>query len=341
MKNASRSASPSKSRRHGSVKQPPVLVSTEHKRITNLAEAQHFLSALAAAPPGIVLRERLQSKDSSKDVFVWQGETMVLLKKYLGNYFGRAVVTTVIGNLPYIIYPPNITSLYMYSSITQGGRVAVGGMHFGKYDPTKSHFRLVGTIPSGVLGAFPNLIAGQPTLELQVTKDHSGRPQWSDSVAVGTIPGPLEVPGLLDQNAFLQIVAVNGKVSDPWPVQFKAQRQVIRIPFSQFRTVACGDGDNTCGGGPSFTVAAVHGAMYSSSSGTDFYSCQLQNQYIYDHYEWAVADGINGGPFGGDPDPVGSDTINLKVSWFYDFSGTSVYALNVFAIGPIGITGGW
>ena len=154
--------------------------------------------------------------------------------------------------------------------------------------------------------------------------------------------GVVDSPGP-DQAAFLQIVTKDGKVSNQWPIQFTATRAIIRIPGTALTPVACGSGgDDFCYIGSDsdpFTVAGGHAMSlgFYSASGTDVYNCSLKNGWVFDHYQWGTQDGIQGGPFGLAPDPVGQSEFTLAISWFFDVFGSSSYDISVFIIGPVGV----
>jgi hypothetical protein len=316
---------------------PLAMVTSEHKRITNSTEAREFLAGLAKAPAGVRLTQRLRTEDGTKEIYVWEALSLSVMTSYLAAQFKGAHVT---GHVGYGPPPPvQITEVLLFSDITPGGAVIVGGVNFNTYKAGKSKFLLVGGIQNGQVGAFqsPILVGNLPALEVGIT-------QWGDSFAAGFIPGPVEITGVLDQPAFLQIVTAAGKSSNLWPVSFRAIRGApIEIPGTAFSTVNCAGGGTCYTNISDSSVGGFHGGGFinTGGSGTDKYSCQLQNQFTYDHYEWAIEDGVNGGPFGGNPDPTGLAEIDLEISWFYNggLETSSLYALSVFAVGPQGLTG--
>jgi hypothetical protein len=312
---------------------PLVVVTTEHKKTTNPTEARAFLAALAKAPAGVRLLQKLHSEDGSKGVYVWEAPSLSVITRYLKDHFQGAHFGGPIG---FSDPTPLITQVYTFVSlITAGGDVMIGGVRFGTYKQNKSKILLVGSIVEGQSGAFPpsgGLVGGFPALELEGL-------QWGDTFAAGSIP---KVTAVLDQPASLQIVTAAGKSSNLWPVQFRAARNLVPvlIPGSAFNITACpGGGCSSVDGG---TVSGFHysnALLLGSGSGTDKYTCQLLNGFVYAGYEWTIQDGVNGGPFGANPDPIGQSEINLEVSWFYDFFNSSLYSLSVYAVGPTGLTG--
>lgn len=320
---------------------PLVIVTSEHQQITNPTEAREFLNALAKAPAGVRLTQRLRTENGSNEIYVWETPSLSVMTHYLAAQFKGAHVTGTVGFGP--VPPPLITQVLFFSDITPGGGAIIGGVNFGTYKARKSQFLLVGGIPNGQKGAFqPQVLVGNlPALELTISNLNT-KPQWGDSFAAAVIPNG--ITGVLDQPAYLQIVTAAGKSSNLWPLNFRASRGVpIQIPGSAFNIVTCAGGGTCLTDITDSSVGGFHGGGFinTGGSGTDKYSCQLQNQFTYDHYEWAIEDGVNGGPFGGNPDPVGLPDINLEISWFYSggLETSSLYALNVFAVGPQGFSG--
>jgi hypothetical protein len=191
-----------------------------------------------------------------------------------------------------IEFPPQITAVFLFSIIRPGGGVIIQGEHF-----------------QGQPGQFLLLLSASGT-QLELTNL-----QWGDTFAGGIIP---PITGVPDQPAFLQIITQDGKASNQWPVQFTASREVALLPGTALTPVACGS-DGYCYVGSAtdpFTVAGGHamGVGLYSGSGTDVYNCTLQNGWVFDHYQWGTQDGIQGGPFGQAPDPVGQAEFTLAIS---------------------------
>jgi hypothetical protein len=107
--------------------------------------------------------------------------------------------------------------------------------------------------------------------------------------------------------------------------------------------VSCGNGgDDLCYTGSDtdpFTVAGYHAMSlgFYSANGTDVWNCNLSNGWVFDHYQWDAQDGIQGGPFGQAPDPVGQADFTLAISWGFGWFGSSNYELSVFVVGPAGM----
>lgn len=325
-----------------------VLATTEHRPIASPGEAKVFLRALAEAPEGVRLTQRLRSDDGKTEVRLWEAPSMKLLGSYIAAKFPGGNVTGQIG----IFDPPNNNPAITIAIAdpTPGSGVIVGGVNFRAYKADQSQLLLVGGRNAGALGAFPAALTSRivdndlPAIELNNLT-------WGDTYASGFLPGvtlPNGSPGLtgvLDQQAYLMIVTAAGKVSNLWPVTFTAVRGGPSvIPGSAFNIDECAGGG--CGDLTGGTIYGSHSGPLSPfiegpSSGTDRYSCQLKNQFVYYDYQWVIQDGVNGGPFGPNQGPSSQTEIDLEVSWFYDFGAGvgSLYQLDVRAIGPVGLTG--
>ena len=106
---------------------------------------------------------------------------------------------------------PQINSIVPFSAVTPGGGLILVGENFGN-------------------------LPGQLWIHL---KDFKGKPvdyqlldsqnQWGDTFAGGTVPN---IPGVLDQQATLTVVAQCGAVSNAWPAHFTAAIDVADLAFS-------------------------------------------------------------------------------------------------------------
>ncbi len=344
--------SPSKT---GPEQTPYVVVTTEHQPIESPSEAEEFLTALSKAPDGVRLTQRLRSVSGSREVRLWEAPSLDVMTGYVSREFPGAQVTGTVGIFAPVNKNPVIN--VALADPTPGGGVIVGGVNFGAYKAGESQLLLVGSLPIETTGAFPGalvarLVDNMPAIEISGPPSYTGM-QWGTTFAAGLTPGVAPaggapgLTGVLDQPAFLQIVTAAGKSSNLWPVSFRAARGgPMLIPGSAFDVVECG-GRGTCGLG--VTGGSVAGYHYSwgapfiagSGSGTDRYSCQLTNQFVYYDYQWLIQDGVNGGPFGPNPGPSSQTEIDLEVSWFYDagVGQSALYALGVYAVGPVGLQG--
>lgn len=291
---------------------------SEHEIHDSEAFRRGVNSALIKGVVKFRLHQRLIPENQSRAYLLWEAPSEEELRDFIDHNFPTPDVHRFgLWNIHAIEFPPIITAIFPFSVIQPGGGVIIQGTHF-QDQPGKFQLRLT---QSGMQFELSNL-------------------QWGDTFAAGTIPMMTGVP---DQAAFLQIVTKDGKVSNQWPIQFTATRAIIRIPGTALTPVACGSGgDDFCYIGSDsdpFTVAGGHAMSlgFYSASGTDVYNCSLKNGWVFDHYQWGTQDGIQGGPFGLAPDPVGQSEFTLAISWFFDVFGSSSYDISVFIIGPVGV----
>ena len=280
-----------------------------------------FRGANAALIKGLTkfrLYERLTVADRSRAFFVWEAPSEHELREFIEHDFPSIEVQHFnLWTIPFIEFPPVITSVFLFSVIQPGGGVIIQGQNF-QAQPGK--FLLL--------------------LPVSGTQVELTGLQWGDTFAAGVIP---PITGVPDQAAFLQVVTQDGKVSNQWPVQFKATRIVVRLPGTALTPVACGSGGSDfCYIGSdsdSFTVAGGHAMSFGlySASGTDVYNSSLKNGWVFDHYQWGTQNGIQGGPFGQAPDPVGQADVTLAISWFFDVFGSANYDISLFVVGPVGV----
>jgi hypothetical protein len=295
-----------------------VRILSEH----HVHDSESFLrgvnAALIKGLPKFRLYQRLSPKNLSRAYLLWEAPSEDQLRGFIERNFPSAEVHSfTVWNIPAIEFPPLITAIFPFSVIRPGGGVIVQGEYFQDQP-----------------GQFV-LSLNQSGQQLELTNL-----QWGDTFAAGTIP---MIAGVPDQPAFLQIITKDGKVSNQWPVQFTATRVVILLPGSALTPVACGSGgDDFCYVGSNtdpFTVAGGHAMSVGlySASGTDVYNCSLKNGWVFDHYQWGTEDGIQDGPFGLAPDPVGQADFTLAISWFFDVFGSASYDISLFVVGPAGV----
>jgi len=275
-------------------------------------------TALIKGIPKIRLYQRLVAADRSRAFFVWEAESEHQLREFIGEHFpSKEVQRYTLWIIPYIKFLPVITSVFPFSVIQPGGGVIIQGQNFS----AKPGQFLLGLATSGRQVDLTNL-------------------QWGDTFAAGTIP---TITGVPDQPAFLQIITQDGMISNQWPVHFTAARTLVRLPGTALTPVACGNsGNDFCYMGSDtdpFTVAGGHAMSvgFYSASGTDVYNCTLRNGWVFDHYQWGTQDGIQGGPFGQAPDPVGQSDFTLAISWFFDVFGSASYDISLWVVGPVGV----
>lgn len=288
----------------------------------HLHDSEAFLrganAALIKGLPKFRLYQRMTVADRSRVYFLWEAPGEHELREFIQRDFPPPEVHHFgLWKIPVIEFPPAITSVFPFSVIRPGGGVIIRGEHLRD---KPGQFLLLLSV-SGTRVELTNL-------------------QWGDTFAAGLIP---MITGVPDQPAFLQVITEDGKASNQWPVQFTATRVVVLLPGTALTPVACGSGgDDFCYVGSEtdpFTVAGGHAMAFGlySASGTDVYSCFLGNGWVFDHYQWGTEDGVQGGPFGQAPDPVGQAEFTLAISWFFDVFGSASYDISLFVVGPTGV----
>ncbi len=275
-------------------------------------------AAIVKGLPSVRLYQRMTAADRTRAYFLWEVAGEHELREFIERNFPAAAVHRfTLRPIPFVEFPPLITSVFPFSIIRPNGGVIIQGEYF-KSKP----------------GEFLLLLSTSGT-QLKLTDL-----QWGDTFAAGVIPA---ISGVPDQPAFLQIITDEGRVSNEWPVQFTAARAVVLLPGTALTPVACGSGgDDFCYIGSAtdpFTVAGGHAMSFGfySASGTDVYNCSLNNGWVFDHYQWGTQDGIQNGPFGAAPDPDGQAAFTLAISWFFDVFGSASYDISLFAVGPVGV----
>ena len=276
--------------------------------------------ALVKAMPALRIRQSLLAENHTRAFILWEAPSAEAVRDFINGVFTdpQAREFSVFGGITGPLTPgPAITSVFPFSVIRPGGGVIVLGTNFRD---TPGLFLLKGNFPGG---------------QVNLTDL-----QWGDTFAGGVIP---QVTGAPDQQASLQIVTFDGKSSNLWPVEFTATRQVVLLPGNVLTLIGCGSSgfggiDNCLDFGPPHTIEGFHSSTVDSSAdGQDVYQCELQNGWVFDHYAWGVQDGVNGGPFGPEPDPVGKSSFTIDVHWFFDVFSSAYYELSIFVVGPVGV----
>jgi hypothetical protein len=217
---------------------------------------------------------------------------------------------------------PKITSVFPFSVIKPGGGVIVLGELFGGA-------RYPGQLLLKGLRRWDGAPVGDLALEGL---------SWDDTAVGGTIPW---VTGVRDQDATLQVVTKAGHASNEQKVRFTAARAADRLPSRHARVVTCSqasDHSNRCVAGPGTsdlarTLTGEH-IGGSDAYGSDIFYAALQNDWVFDGYEWGYQHGIQGGPLGFHP---GSFQTQLAVNWFHDVLGRADYGLDLYITGPDGV----
>jgi hypothetical protein len=291
---------------------------SEHK----VHHPEKFLHGVNAAVvkgiPKFRLYQRLVVADRSRAFLQWEAASEHELREFIELHIPTDKVHDFhLWVVPIVQFLPLITSIFPFSVIKPGGGVIVQGVNFQSQ-------------PGRLL-----LALNSSGMQLDLTNL-----QWGDSFAAGTIP---MITGVPDQPGFLQVITHDGKASNQWPVQFTATRVVVLLPGTALTPVACGQGGNDfcylSAGSDPFTAAGGHSMSlgFYSASGTDVSNCTLANGWVFDHYQWGTQDGIQGGPFGLAPDPVGQAEFTLAISWFFDVFGSASYDISIFVVGPAGV----
>ncbi len=227
-----------------------------------------------------------------------------------------------LGNLLFSV-PPKIEEIFPLSNIRPGGVVAVRGSGFGdKF----GEFYL--KLASGIIYRIWN----SPGL-------------WKDHVVSGLMDP--ESSGLMDEDATLYVKTADGKLSNGWPVKFRARRDVKLLPPADVVT-KCSEvaSENNCGDGDSVsTVNGYHREDYPMGhTGSDIFSFTLKNGWVVDSYKfspWAMNGWVK------DPSGlfVGADNVKLHITWHVDAQwylpgedpSVVSYFLDIYITGPAGV----
>lgn len=187
---------------------------------------------------------------------------------------------------------------------------------------------------------------------------------WYPGLIGGIVP---DAPsGTKDQVGWL-FVKTGGWQSKPWPVQFKAKREIRLVPMKMVQVKECNDtaDENICNHvdntdcdvyghvcpwqclvgqwcGPGSTLSSIAGYHYntvqlSADVGWDRYTATVKNGYVfhdikssYENIDGGHASNIEGFKKGG-----ASTTFTMQ--WSADGDGGVFYTINLYAIGPKGV----
>jgi len=189
---------------------------------------------------------------------------------------------------------------------------------------------------------------------------------WYPGLIVGTVPN---VPGGTKDQIGALFVKTGGWQSNPWPVQFKAKREIKLVPMKMVQVKQCSDNadENICNHvdnsdctyifgtkicpwqcqvgqwcGPGSTFASIGGYHYntlhlSGDVGWDKYTATVKNGYVfhdikssYENLDGGHASNIEGFKKGG-----ASTTFTMQ--WSVDGDGGVFYTIDLYAIGPKGV----
>jgi hypothetical protein len=263
------------------------------------------------------LEHAILSADEKRVVIIWS------IKDSIEDVIEKSPFRGAILKEQWRVYvpdaPPSITRVVPWiSQIVPGGNVVVEGDHFGAHP---GELLLHGAFPSG-------------KMNLTITA-------WGSHFASGVVPS---ITGVMDQDVEVQIVDAKGRGSQLVQVAFRAERDIRQIPRECIKKIhfAKRSWQSLYGvdSAPNPTITGRHapGIGGLPSAGRDAYDCELANGWTFHSYAWLEADGIDGGPFGNFPDPVGASKFTVYVKWFFDFMSSANYRLNVYAIGPLGVS---
>jgi hypothetical protein len=268
-------------------------------------------------PRGIRIQARAYHEDGKGVTLTWRAPSLDALMKFVdGNLRG-----TLVGKVVPIRFdpdPPVITSVFPFSVIQPNGGVIIQGVNFGE---SPGQFIMNGSEFAG----------GSISL---------GSLTWNETVIGGVIPN---IFGVRDQQVTLQVITNTGQRSNAMPVQFTAAREVQALPADIFQ-VGISDSSVVGYADPPITFEYYHFDdipvvdMFTGNSGTDYFTTDLKNGWVYYSYQWTLeTSGVQGGPFGPDPEPVGQAHIELAISWSYGPLSSAQYGITIYGIGPVGV----
>ncbi len=230
---------------------------------------------------------------------------------------------------------PSITGLTDGSNITPSGSVGIKGHGFGNEQGTKQVF----------LGDLRKYNSPTPNQrELKVFPNG-----WTDTQIVATIPS--NIAEVMDQTASLYI-RDGDQWSSPYPVKFKATKDMRLLPASDVQVLRCSDyGDDSwcngvqfvkplglCSFGPVVlggcggTMSGYHWTCVGSSFGTDSFVASLKNGWSIDHTDVTRAAGATVSAT-----PIGPGGLDVKVQWNNQGLSASDYCVSVSIVGPKGV----
>jgi hypothetical protein len=210
---------------------------------------------------------------------------------------------------------PKINAVSAAPPVEPGEELIINGCGFG---PTGGELRLVGSFPGGYLKL--------------------SKLQWFPHAINARVP---MVSGVKDHTAKLQVVTSDLKISNQWPMTFRATREVVRLVLNNIQ-VQC-DVFNQYTKCPNYfpkfptsTFGAFHGSPTAYHSGTDKASISLRNGYVLAGYGWWWL----GSSFAldvpaGFTEGAASSVVNLHFTHWKD--GFGEYGMAIYAVGPVGV----
>lgn len=232
----------------------------------------------------------------------------------------EAATTKLQFSIPSALLKPHISALTDGSNITPGGDVGIKGVGFGNEQGTQR-------VLLADLKKYNGSSTGSPW-ELKIFKDG-----WTDTLIVGTIPS--DITEVKDQTANLY---VNYGVdwSDPYPVNFKATKEVRLLPYTDpaVQLISCGTDSHRdeCNDwvdpddGYPFYLMCINGATFWgthqsnwgapwSDNDTDTFQITLKNGWVFDSMQ--MEEFLNSGASYTGPSgfPVGGTSWQPQVQW--------------------------
>jgi hypothetical protein len=221
------------------------------------------------------------------------------------------------------------------SNVTSEGWVVIKGTGFGN---EAGEF----TLAWNWLGLSPMPL----TIPSEPGKDH-----WKPTYVFGQLP---PITGKEDQTIWLQVKTKSGKLSNLFPVNFTAERELKQlqasdvsvncsyeadvdkcnshyntdsVPFCATPFVSAGqDGD---------TIVGYHWTCVGDSDGTDSYSASLENGWLFESAVFMDLKGSSSATMTGFQS--GTDSINVKVNWSNEDVSYVLYRMNISIKGPKGV----
>ncbi len=227
---------------------------------------------------------------------------------------------------------PKITQVSAAPPLDPGDEIILNGCGFGGAGGG-SELRLVGNFPGGYAKFKASV--------------------WHDD-AIKAVLDP-SIRGAFDQNAQMQVVRGDLKLSNQVPIAFRAAREVVLFEEKNTINVACG-GDASSGhfnhcrtpfqSGMSlpipsdFTMLGAHWVNDGDldNEGTDEIRLNLANGFKTCGYGWEWWYEYPGTGYAHAPQGYadGKTSLTLKVAWGFTRDGLQ-YHVDVYAIGPAGV----
>jgi hypothetical protein len=166
---------------------------------------------------------------------------------------------------------------------------------------------------------------------------------------------PADICGVPDHTASIRVVSASGWWSEPWPVSFTAQREVLMFPKNETQVLACSD-DSNCdlcnydfdsddegcfSGGSNSSISGFHyNDLFAigDDSGKDRYRVDLTGgSWVIQSWGFDVhVDAGEGWAHLHHDNPYLEKTGNFEVDWMVTPNDGLTYSSHVFVSGPCG-----